>query len=456
MIASVTEPETGYFDRHSAVLCIIVTILLLLYSLGMLLAWFGLTFANDTDLTYGICLVLFPSELAILSSFSPKWRGGAFRKMQVKSHPMWLLLNEIFRTITFLDLGLAGAAVFAPTLFLFTPIVSKSGIITLDRIAPLWTGMAVLALFSVVYGRSVMQTIGMRYETIGGGSLLGAGAFGALASLKFKSENRSGLDYLLSSFGHLKGAFASRGAELEGLEDARLAVMSMLDYKAKPPYEPLQVLADKLATLPNVLELPYDLKTFLAEIKWPGGIKSLGGRRGYGIEWVAAVATVAAATVGLFASAIQASGNGPFTKALLSPPTVYFMAAAGLFITVSIIGYSMSQYSVEIRDINALSGGIMWRTRDLAGKTTTLRTILVIPEAAVAAFSGLVALSSAVVVLGTASGIFIASATFLISTVIVFAVFSLLTWVLGRDVWRVWRAKKMAKLNSKSKSGKNP
>ena len=440
------EPTVGYFDRHASLLCIALTILLLLYTTGLLLIWYGFTLGADTTITYGIYLVSFPTELSILFSYASRSRGFAFQRIHVKMHSTWLLLNEIYRFVTTIDIMLAAAGALVPTLFLFSPAI-KSGVFTVDKISTLWAGMAVLALFSVLYGRSLMQVLGLRYETIGGASLIGASAYASLASFKFRNEKRSGLDYLTASLAHVKSVLSARGSELNEIETTELAVRSMLDSMTTIPFETLRELADRLVKLPSLLELPADLRVFLSETKWPQEIKPV-KRRVYGIEWVAATATITAAVVGFVASIVQASGKGSVTEAILSPSSAYFIVAIALFVMVFVIYLRLTQYSVQTRDIDALEEDLVVRSGALIGTRTTLRTMALIPKAFLATGSAVLVFISGFFLIGTLlvslwyrNFLSIFPLTVYVFGLVLFVIFLLLTYVLVRDIWREFKPK---------------
>ena len=129
-----SKTVAGFFDRHSGVLCIIIGTLLLMYTAGMIVTWYAYTFGNENLLNWGISLIGLPTEFAIFAAFASRSRGFAFRRMRVKTHPMWLLLNEIFKNITYIDLMFASIIALISTAEVFLP-TAKPGLFTLDKAA---------------------------------------------------------------------------------------------------------------------------------------------------------------------------------------------------------------------------------------------------------------------------------------------------------------------------------
>ncbi|MGA2663604.1 MAG: hypothetical protein ABSF83_01495 [Nitrososphaerales archaeon] len=440
--------ELGFFDRHSAFLCLLVTFFLLIYTTGLLLVWWGLTLGTQTEIVTGAYLVVFPTFLALLNSFAPIRRNVVFDRVHVKTYPTWLLLNETFRLITTIDVMMAGACAFVPALFAFSTAV-RPGLFTVDKVALVWSTMAVLALFSVIYGRSLMQILGMKYETFPGRSLLGASAYAALASFMFRNRKNQGLDYLMPALKHAESVLSARGSELEDILSTRLAVESIFDGPlSELLFERLRVLADDLAKLPNLLELPADLRRFLTEIKWPREIKPV-KRRTYGIQWFAATATITAAVVGLATVLVQASGQNSFANAILTPASVLLIGAVIVFIAVGFVYYSLTQDSVDSRVIDAFEKDLILRSEVKLGKRTTLSTIALIPKTIAAAFTAVLA-----VLLGFSLGA-AALVSYLyegrlpgytpevyIVAIVFFMVFLLMAYALIRNLRQEFRSKK--------------
>jgi hypothetical protein len=441
-----TEPAVSFFDKHSWLLFIAATTLLLLYTAGLLLIWYGLTLGTGTAVDSGLYLALVPTELVILSAYTSKNRELAFGRVRIKAHPTWLLLNEVSRFVTSIDIMLAGVGAFVPSLLYFSPAV-KPGVFTVNGIATLWASMAALAFFAVLYGRSLMQVLGLRYETFGGASLTGAAACAGLASFKFRNELKSGLDYLAASLEHVKSVLAARGSDLEAIDSARLAVRSMQDNPTIVPYGTLRAFSDQITVLPNLIGLPAEVDRFLSEIRWPNEIRPA-RRRVYGIEWIAVAATVSAAIVGLVASLIQASGQGPLTQAILSSSTAYFVSAAVVFFLVVLVGFRSSGYSVQTRDIDAYEKDIIRRYKESVGSRTSIRSLSLIPEALVATGSAVLAFIAGFFLVGTAilsvwyRGILsLFPVTIFVFALVLFLVFFLLAYTLVRDLWHTFRPK---------------
>jgi hypothetical protein len=448
-IANEALAEVGYFDRHSGFLCILVSGLLLLYTFGLLVTWYGLALGEYNAATYGAYFVIFPTELVILASFLPRSKGVAFQRIHLKTHSTWLILDQIYRFITGLDLMFAVVGGAASGIFLASPIV-EPGFFTADKIALLWAGMALLALFSVLYGRSLMQVLGMKYETLGGHSLAGASAYASIASFKLGNRKGIGLDYLQSSLSHVKSVLASRGSELVSVETVKQAVRSLQD-SVSPPFDTLQVLANNLAVLPNLEDLPNNLQEFLSQAKWPKEIKPI-TRRTYGIEWIAATATISAATVGLIATIIQTSGPGVVAQVVLSPVAAY---AVGIAVTLPVVLFlyrTLSHFSVETRDVDEYERNLIQHSGASLGTRTTLVTMLLVPKAFVAAgtaalavISGFFLLGSLIIAIWYRNFLAYFPSSLFIFAAVLFVGSFLITWVLIRNVRHELRPKKVLK-----------
>jgi len=436
------ESFVGFFDKHSWLLVFVVTLLLLTYTSGLALIWWGLAIDahnNASTTITGIYLISIPTELVVLFSLTSGNRKLAFGKVGVKSHTTWLLLNEISRFITSLDVMLAVVGAIVPTLLFFSPVI-KPGLITSNSVATLWAAMATLAFFAMIYGRCLMQGVGLRYETIGGASLTGAASSAGLASFKFRNELKSGLDYLTTSLNYLDSTLSSRGARLDSIDAAKLVVRSMMDNTDRIPYGTLRVFSDNLTKLPNLNDLPADIEEFLRDTRWPNEIRT-SKRRVFGIEWIAITATVTAAIVGLIASLIQVSGQGPLTQTILSSSTAYFVSSSMVFFIVILVGLRSSGYSVQVRDIDAYEKDIVRRYKDSVGTRTSLRTIALIPEAiiatgsaALAFIAGFFLVVSAIVSIWYHGILSTFPAAVFIFAVVLFVMFLLLSYILLRDI----------------------
>ena len=434
----------GFFDKHSGFLGILISGLLLLYTAGLFLVWLGLALEDYGAVTFGAYLVIFPTELAILASYSPKARGFAFRRIQLKTHSAWLLLDRIYRFVTGLDLMFAAIGGAIPGLYLTIPAV-RPGYFTADKIALLWAAMALLALFAVLYGRGLMQLLGLRYETIGGHSLAGAAACASVASFELGKDRKAGLDYLESSLSHIKSVFSARRSTLVSIDDTRLAVKSLQD-SALPPFAELRKLADGLAALPNLTELPTHLHAFLSSVKWPTEIRPA-VRRTYGIESVAATATVTAAVVGLLASIIQVEGSGVVTNSLLSPVAAYVIGIGVTFVVVAFLYRTLSQFSVESTDVDEYEKDLMLRAG--VAQRTTLDTMYLVPKAlfatgmaAFAFISGFFLVGSLIIAIWYRSFLNYFPSSIFVFAVVLFVSSFLLTYALVRDVWRKVKPRK--------------
>jgi hypothetical protein len=293
-----------------------------------------------------------------------------------------------------------------------------------------------------------MQTLGMKYETIGGGSLVGAAAYASLASFKFRNKSINGLPYLLASLGHFEESYASRGAELKAVESARVAIKSLSDRITQLPFDALQALAEQIALLPEVEGLPQALEGFLVATKWPNEIRSVEHQTRYGFQWIATVIAAVGAVIGLVASVVQLSGSGELADVFTSSITAYFLLAISLFGAAVLIEWRMAQYGVEMRDVDALEKEIIEVAGAPLGKRTSLRTLSLIPEIMLASFAIFFAVDGALVVIG----ILILSAfdraalqnipaAFLPVGLGVFIPFSILSWVTVRHLRREFRPK---------------
>jgi len=331
-----------------------------------------------------------------------------------------------------------------PGLYLTIPTV-KPGFFTADKIAFLWAAMTLLALFAVLYGRSLMQLLGLRYETLGGHSLAGAAACASVASFELSKERRAGLDYLESSLSHVKSVLSARRATLVMIEEARQAMKSLQD-SVSPPFVQLRALADGLTTLPAPTEIPTHLRAFLSSVNWPKEIKPV-VRRTYGIEWIAATATVTAAIAGLLASIIQTEGANAVAQSLLSPAAAYVIGITVTLVAIVFLYRPLSHFSVESRDVDDYEKDLMLRSG--VGQRTTLDTMFLVPKAlfaagtaALAFISGFFLVGSLIIAIWYRSFLsYFPSSVFVFASVLFISCF-LVTYALILNIWRAVRPKK--------------
>ena len=278
-------------------------------------------------------------------------------------HGYWLLLNNLFSLMSWLDLFLIVAFTIALASAKQLPLLSSSG--SLD----VMSFLLICVLFNLVLfvsRNSLMNLLGQGYGTLGLGrgrvaedSITGVASVARLAMIKLKQRRRRGVKYLSQSLEMLEQLLLHRGARLGKVGEVRTAVSFAGSYGTPTQFEPLEALSsdisllkDPLPDLDRIGSLDRSITRYLAVVGWPTELEPVEVRPRSAYEMVT-LAGIVLSTVGI--------AVGIIINLVVKPGVLTFLTIGSLSDGIALVGVvviALLTYGL----INRLSNtSVAWR-----------------------------------------------------------------------------------------------